>query len=186
VITGDHVEEIKKLKERLGKAFEVKDLGPLRYFHGIEIARSSKGIILSQRKYVLDLLVETGMLECRPCGSPIDRNHEMCAESGDLVDWERYQRLVGRLIYLFHTRPDIAYVVSVVSRYMHDSRTRHMEVIYQILRYLKGTAGKGLWFRANQHRAGSVSPSWSDEAPHASAYAPPPNRKPVADHRHHH
>ena len=71
VITGDDVEEIMKLKGRLGRAFEVKDLGLLRYFLGIEIARSSKGIILSQRKYVLDLLAETGMLGCRPCGSPL-------------------------------------------------------------------------------------------------------------------
>ena len=84
MITGDDVEEIKKLKERLGRAFEVKDLGPLRYFLGIEIARSSKGIILSQRKYVFDLLAETEMLGCRPCGSPIDRNHQMYAESGEL------------------------------------------------------------------------------------------------------
>ena len=75
----------------------------------------------------------------------------MCAESGDPVDRERYQRLVGRLIYLCHTRPDISYAVSVVSRYMHDPRTRHMEVVYQILRYLKGASGKGLWFRENQH-----------------------------------
>jgi len=151
VITGDDVEEIKKLKERLGKAFEVKDLGPLQYFLRIEIARSPKGIILSQRKYVLDLLAQTGMLGCRPCGSPIDRNHQMCAESGDPVNRERYQRLVGRLIYLCHTRPDICYAVSVVSRYMHDPRTGHMEAVYQILRYLKGTPGKGLWFKANQH-----------------------------------
>ena len=84
-------------------------------------------------------------------GSPIDRNHQTCAESGDSVDLERYQRLVGRLIYLCHTRPDIAYAVSVVSRYMHDPRTGHLEVVYQILRYLKGTPGKGLWFRANCH-----------------------------------
>jgi hypothetical protein len=149
VITGDDVEEIKKLKERLGRAFEVKGLGALRYFLGIEIARSLKGIILSQRKYVLDLLGETGMLGCRPCGSAIDRNHQICAESGDPVDRERYQRLVGRLLYLCHTRPDIAYAVSVVSRYMHDPRTGHLEVVYQILRYLKGTPGKGLWLRAN-------------------------------------
>jgi hypothetical protein len=62
VITKDDVQEIKSLKGRLGRAFEVKDLGPLRYFLGIEIARSSKNIVLSQRKYVLDLLAETGML----------------------------------------------------------------------------------------------------------------------------
>ena len=64
VITGDDVEEIKYLKKNLGRAFEVKDLGPLRYFLGIEIAKSPKGIVLSQRKYVLDLLTETGMLGC--------------------------------------------------------------------------------------------------------------------------
>ena len=92
VITGDDVEEIKKLKERLGRAFEVKDLGPLRYFLGIEIARPSRGIILTQRKYTLDLLADIGMLGCCPCGSPIDKNHQMCAESSDPVDRERYQR----------------------------------------------------------------------------------------------
>jgi hypothetical protein len=135
VITGDDEKEIKSLKGRLGKAFKVKDLGPVRYFLGIEIARSSKGIILSQRNYVLDLLAETGMLGCRPCGSPIDKNHQMCAELGDPVDWERYQRLVGRLIYLCHTRPEISYAVSVVSRYMHDPSTGQMEAVYQILRY---------------------------------------------------
>jgi hypothetical protein len=151
VIIVDDVEEIKSLKESLGKFFEVKDLGPLRYFLGIEIARSSKGIVPSQRKYVLDLLAETRMLGCHPCGSPIDRNHQTCAHSGDPVYKGSYQRLVGRLIYLCHTRPDISYVVNVVSRYMHDPRTRHMEVVYQILRYLKRTPGKGLWFRKNQN-----------------------------------
>jgi hypothetical protein len=115
VITGDDVEEIKWLKEKLGKAFEIKDLGLLRYFLGIEIARSSKGIVLSQRKYVLDLLTETGMLGCRPCCSPIDKNHQIHAELGDPVNRETYQRLVGRLIYLCQTRPDICYAVSVVS-----------------------------------------------------------------------
>jgi hypothetical protein len=151
VITGDDVEEIKCLKENLGRAFEVKDLGPLRYFLGIEIARSPKGIVLSQRKYVLDLLVEAGMLGCQPCSTPIDKNYQISAQSGDFVNREAYQRLVKRLIYLCHTRPDISYAVSVVSTYMHDPRTWHMEVVYRILRYLKGTLGRGLWFRKNGH-----------------------------------
>jgi hypothetical protein len=79
VMTRDDVEEIKCLKENMGRAFEVKDLGPLRYFLGIKIARSPKGIVLSQRKYVLDLLTETGMLGCRPCSTPIDKNHQISA-----------------------------------------------------------------------------------------------------------
>jgi len=151
VITGDDAEEIKCLKENLGKAFEVNDLEPLRYFLGIEIAKSPKGIVLSQRKYVLDLLTETGMLGCRPCSTPIDKNHQISAQCGDSVNKETYRRLVGRLIYLCHTKPDIYYIVSVVSKYMHDPRTGHMEVVYRILRYLKGTPGKGLWFRKNWH-----------------------------------
>jgi hypothetical protein len=96
VITRYDEEEIKRLKENLGRTFEVKDLGPLRYFLGIE--RSS-----TKRKYVLDLLAEIGILGCRPRSTPIDINHQISAESGGCVDKETYQRLVGRLIYLCHT-----------------------------------------------------------------------------------
>src|SRR6185312_15741262 len=151
IITGNDSLEIVRLKENLNKEFEVKDLGQLRYFLGIEIARSPRGIILSQRKYVLDLLNETGMLGCRPASSPIEQNHKICAQNGDPVDKERYQRLVGRLIYLCHTRPDITYAVSIVSRYMHDPRSGHLDAVYRILRYLKSCPGKGLWFKRNGH-----------------------------------
>jgi len=151
IITGDDTLEIARLKKNLSKEFEVKDLGQLRYFLGIEIARSPRGIVLSQRKYVLDLLNETGMLGCRTASTPIEQNHKLCAQSGDPVDKEKYQRLVGRLIYLCHTRPDITYAVSVVSRYMHDPRSGHMDAAYRILRYLKSNPGKGLWFKRNDH-----------------------------------
>ena len=91
VITGDDEREIIRLKENLNKEFEVKDLGQLRYFLGIEIAQNPKGIVLSQRKYVLDLLSETGrMLECRPVSTPIDPNHKLCADSSNPVNKERY------------------------------------------------------------------------------------------------
>ena len=73
------------------------------------------------------------------------------ADSGDPVDKCQYQRLVGRLIYLSHTRPDIAYAVSVVSRYMHDRRSGHLEVVNRILRYLKGCPGKGILFSNHGH-----------------------------------
>jgi len=151
IITGDDEMEIKCLKGNLSREFEVKDLGQLKYFLGIEITRNPKGIVLSQRKYVLDLLSETGMLGCRTVSTPMDLNHKLCAESGHPVNKERYHRLVGRLIYLCHTRPDISYAVSVVSRYMHDPRSGHLDVVYRILRYLKSSPGKGLIFKSNGH-----------------------------------
>ena len=90
IITGDDEVEISRLKRNLSKEFEVKDLGQLKYFLGIEIARSTKGIVLSQRKYVLDLLSDTGMLGCRAASTPIDQNHKLCAQMGDTVDRESY------------------------------------------------------------------------------------------------
>jgi hypothetical protein len=90
--------------------------------------RSSKGISLSQRKYTLDLLDDMGMLGCRANSSPIDQDNKVTTGSNEPIDNEKYQRLVGRLIYLCHTRPDISYAVSVVSRYMHDPTDGHLEV----------------------------------------------------------
>jgi hypothetical protein len=90
-----------------------------------------------------------GMLGCRVASTPIEHNHQLYAQSGDLVNRESYQLLVGRLIYLCHTRPDISYAVSVVSRYMHDPRSGHLEAAHRILRYL--SPGRGLLFKANKH-----------------------------------
>ena len=146
VITGDNTEEIINLKKKFGKEFEVKDLGQMRYFLGIEVARTKEGICLSQWKYALDLLTETGMIGCKVASTPIEQNHKLSAEGGDPVNKKQYQSLVGRLIYLCHTRPDTSHAVTVVSRYMHDPRKQHLEAAYRILRYLKGSPGKGLWF----------------------------------------
>ncbi|KAJ7969877.1 Retrovirus-related Pol polyprotein from transposon TNT 1-94 [Quillaja saponaria] len=105
-----------------------------------------EGIFLSQRKYVLDLLEETGMLGCRPANTPIEANHKLQSGDGECVDRERYQRLVGKLLYLSHTRSDIAYAVSVVSQFMHDPHSAHLDAVHRILRYLKSAPGKGLLF----------------------------------------
>ena len=125
----------------------------MRYFLGIEIARSKKGIVVSQRKYILDLLKETGMSGCKPSNTPIEVNTKLGeVKDGVPVDTGRYPRLVGRLIYLSHTRPDIAFAVSMVSQFMHSPYEKHLEAVYRILRYLKGTPGKGLLFKKNEKR----------------------------------
>ncbi|WJZ84417.1 hypothetical protein VitviT2T_004022 [Vitis vinifera] len=82
IITGDDVEEISKLQEQLSTKFEMKNLGGLKYFLGIEVARSRQGIFLSQKKYILDLLAEVGLLGCKPVDIPIVQNHKL----GEYVD----------------------------------------------------------------------------------------------------
>lgn len=86
------------------------------------------------------------MLGCRPAVTPIEQNHRLSKDGGAPVNRESYQRLVGRLIYLSHTRPDIAFAVSVVSQFMHDLKSHHMDAIYHILRYFKGCPRKGLLY----------------------------------------
>ncbi|RVW16157.1 Retrovirus-related Pol polyprotein from transposon RE1 [Vitis vinifera] len=72
------------------------------------------------------------------------------------MDREKYQRLVGRLIYLSHTRPDIAFIVSVVSQYMHSPKESHLEAVYKILRYPKGSPGRGLFFEKSDSKKGNL------------------------------
>ncbi|XP_059654609.1 uncharacterized mitochondrial protein AtMg00810-like [Cornus florida] len=121
VVTGNYLEEIKALKKYLSREFKMKDLGPLRYFLGIEVSRSNKGIFLSQRKYALNLLQKTGITACQPAGTLVEEGLKLCVESNQLpTNKGRYQRLVGRLMYLAHMRPDLAYALSIVSQFMHD------------------------------------------------------------------
>ncbi|KAK0577899.1 hypothetical protein LWI29_001989 [Acer saccharum] len=148
IVTGDYTEEMGYLKEVLAKEFEIKDLGSLKYFLGMEVARSKKGIVVSQRKYILDLLKETGMLGCKPADTPMESSYKISfKEDSPLVDTGRYQRLVGKLIYLSHTRPDIGFPVSVISQFMNKPNEEHLEAVYRILRYLKMNPGKGIFFR---------------------------------------
>ncbi|KAE8661030.1 Importin subunit beta-1 [Hibiscus syriacus] len=168
ILTGDDSSELLKLKDFLNTEFELKDLGNLKYFLGMEVARTRTSISISQRKYVLDLLAETGMLGCKHAETSMEFNSKLGNDDdGEEVDRGRYQRLVGKLIYLSHTRPDIAFSVSVISQYMHAPKEKHLEAVYRMLRYLKGTNGNGLHFKKNTSRdielytdadwAGSVS-----------------------------
>ncbi|KAJ4713234.1 Retrovirus-related Pol polyprotein from transposon TNT 1-94 [Melia azedarach] len=120
ILTGNDEEKARRLKEELNKEFEIKDLGNLRYFLGIEVARSRKGIFLSQRKYVIDLLKETGMLGCKVVGTPIEVNHKLETLKGGLVNKE--------------------------NQFMHNPNEEHMKVVLRIIKYLKNSPGMGLLF----------------------------------------
>jgi hypothetical protein len=108
VITGDDLGGIARLKLFLQQKFHIKALGKLRYFLGIEVARSRTGINLSQRKYVLDLLEETSPLGARLVDIPMDPNKKLVKDEGELFeDPSRYCCLVGKLNNLTIARPDI-------------------------------------------------------------------------------
>ena len=112
------------------------------------MARSSQGISISQRNYGLDLLKETGMIGCRPIETPMDPNTKLEAQTeGTTIDRGMYQHLVGKLIYLTHTRLDISFAIRIVSQFLNNPMEEHLNVVHRILRYLKGSLGKGLMFR---------------------------------------
>ena len=130
ILTGDDLVEMRRVKKQLALEFEIKDLGNLRYFLGMEVARNRSGISVSQQKYVIDLLKETGMLGCKPADTPIDPRVKLDLHLGGApVEKGQYQRLVGKLIYLSHTRPYIAFAVSCISQYMHAPLEAHMEAV---------------------------------------------------------
>lgn len=100
----------------------------------------------------MDLLSETGLLGCKGAETPIEHNVKLQpAKPEEVKNREQFQRLVGRLIYLSHTRPDIAFAVSVVSQFMHSPGPEHFETAYRILKFLKGTPGRGLMFEKWNH-----------------------------------
>ncbi|KAK2380773.1 putative mitochondrial protein [Trifolium repens] len=152
VITGDDNDGIKALKQHLFQNFQTKDLGPLRYFLGIEVAQSKSGIAISQRKYALDILEETGLMDCKPVDTPMDPNVKLLPDQGEpYSDPSRYRRLVGKLNYLTLTRPDISFPVSVVSQFLNSPCDSHWNAVVRILKYIKRAPGKGLVFTDNGH-----------------------------------
>ena len=109
VIINDEKEK-EALKQCLIGEFEIKELGRQKYFLGIEVTYSRQRIFISQQKYVIDLLKETGKLACKPTSNPIEPNHKLGEVKEDpVIDKKIYQHLVGKLIYLARTSPNIAY-----------------------------------------------------------------------------
>ncbi|KAJ0472560.1 putative RNA-directed DNA polymerase [Helianthus annuus] len=151
VITGNSEVEIKRIKHILHETFRIKDLGILKYFLGIEVLYENKTVCLSQRKYCLELLSEFGYLGCKPVSVPIEQSSLITSKleknQQDLKNITGFQKLIGKLIYLSLTRPDISYTVQFLSQFMHKPKEVHLNLALRLLRYLKRNPGKGLTFK---------------------------------------
>ena len=139
----------RQLIHDLSQQFKLRDLGALKYFLGLEIARTSQEISLCQRKYALEILTSTGMLGCKPTSTRMIPNLHLALKDGDLIDEpERYRSLVGRLMYLTITRPDITFLVNKLCQFSSAPRTSHLNASYRVLQYIKGIVGQGLFYSA--------------------------------------
>ncbi|GJT38378.1 putative RNA-directed DNA polymerase [Tanacetum coccineum] len=148
VITGNCVDEIDQFKTYLKSKFNIKDLGSLKYFLGIEVIKTGKDLCLTQRKYCLELLKEFGLLGCKPSSTPMEPKSvlpHIATDSDPYLDnITGYQQLLGKLIYLTHTRPDISYSVHCLAQHMHSPLKSHLNCALNVLRYLKNAPGKGI------------------------------------------
>ncbi|XP_019052077.1 PREDICTED: uncharacterized protein LOC104590526 [Nelumbo nucifera] len=136
-----------ELQQRLQESFHMKDLGHLTYFLGLEVQSNSISIFLNQHKYTQDLVALAGLQDSSLVDTSLEVNAKYHSDEGELfTDPSLYRQLVGSLNYLTITRPDISFVVQQVSQFMHSPRHLHLVAVHRIIRYLRGTPCRGLFF----------------------------------------
>ncbi|XP_019416813.1 PREDICTED: uncharacterized protein LOC109328022 [Lupinus angustifolius] len=147
ILTGNDLNQINHTKSVLHNKFSIKDLGDLKFFLGMEVARSKQGRTLYQIKYTLELLQETGFLAAKPAPTLMVYNTPIHSQLGiPLHDVTSYRRLMGKLLYLTHTRPDISFSVGCLSQFLASPIDQHYKHATHILRYLKASPAQGIFF----------------------------------------
>jgi len=147
LVTSPNLALITELKTYMDDVFKIKDLGKIGYFLGIGASRSKDGLNLCQRKYTLDILAETGYLHYKHVPTPmvpgLRLSHNDCEPLSDVGS---YRRLVGRLLYLTATKPDIAYAVQQLSQFVDSPTENHLSAAHRFFRYIKRAPGQGLFY----------------------------------------
>ncbi|XP_061346313.1 uncharacterized mitochondrial protein AtMg00810-like [Gastrolobium bilobum] len=147
IIASNNPHEVQALTYLLHNQFKLKNLGDLKYFLGLEVARSSKGISLCQRQYAFEILKDSGNLGSKPRTTPMDVGLKLSSTTcAPLPDPSVYRRLIGRLLYLTITRPDLSYAVNFLSQFMSSPREPHLQAAHRLLGYVKNTIGQGLFY----------------------------------------
>jgi transposase InsO family protein len=170
--TGSDFDGVTDIRAALAQRFRIKDLGLLHHYLGIAVTREDGYIIISQKQYVLDLLEKYGMTDCNAVTTPMDPKTHLSKTQSPTTNEERqrmlscpFRALIGSLFYLSGgTRPDISNAVREVSRHMHNPGWAHWVAAKRILKYLKGTADKGIRYKigeVNSELTGYADSSWS-------------------------
>jgi histone deacetylase 1/2 len=139
IVASSSAEGTKGLLCALQSDFALKDLGDLHYFLGIEVNKINNGLVMTQSKYSKDVLRRTGMLNCKPCHTPMATSEKLSAYEGTPLgpeDSTRFRSVVGALQYLTLTRPDISFAVNKVCQFLHKPTTIHWKAVKRILRYI--------------------------------------------------
>ncbi|XP_015165095.1 uncharacterized mitochondrial protein AtMg00810-like [Solanum tuberosum] len=154
LITGSSLKLVEETKKSLQQSFKMKDLGELKYFLGIEFVRSNSGVVMHQRKYALQLISEVGLSGAKTTGTPMDVNVKLTSKQYDdqtgqnqnepLADQSAYQKLIGKLLYLNMTRPDISFSVQTLSQFLHQPKKSHMDAALRVVKYIKRQPGQGI------------------------------------------
>uniref|UniRef100_A0A5B7B4M6 Retrovirus-related Pol polyprotein from transposon TNT 1-94 n=1 Tax=Davidia involucrata TaxID=16924 RepID=A0A5B7B4M6_DAVIN len=145
VFTSNNESTIKEFKNEMMKRYEMSDMGLLHHFLGIEIYQNEDGVFISQKKYAEAILKKFGMSGCKPMATPLVVNEKLMKEDGEKkVDATLYRSLVGNLLYLTATRPDIMFAASLLSRFMNSPSQIHLGAAKRVLRYVRGTTSFGI------------------------------------------
>lgn len=151
IYTGNDESLLQRFKSCMKKEFDMTDLGKMKYFLGVEVIQDADEIFIHQKKYAGEILESFNLLNGNEVKNPIVPGTRL-SKSGDgnKVDLTTYKQLIGSLMYITSTRPDLMYVVCLLSRYMADPYEQHMEAAKRVLRYMKGTLGFGVFYRRKE------------------------------------
>jgi len=149
-LTGDEV-LIVQCKRKLVFEYEMKDLGLMHYYLGLEIWQQLDGIFVGQGKYIVTMLKRFGMMNCKSMDTLMVTNLKKIRDNGfDLINPTMYHKLIGVLNYLVNTRPDICYAVNALSQFLVEPCCVHWVAAKHIFRYLRGTIEYGLMYASNR------------------------------------
>lgn len=147
LVTGTNTAIINEFKEQMNQQFEMTDLGRLSYYLGMEVKQGTGFIEIKQSAYAKKILEKAGMAECNPVKYPMDPKESITKdESGEAVNSTQFKSMIGGLRYLVHTRPNIAFSVGIISRFMERPTILHQNAAKRIMRYIKGTIDFGLTY----------------------------------------